>query len=55
LSLLDVDERMDEDLVTRDVIMGGAVLGSNDVFKDKDEEDEEDGGEGESFPILEQV
>lgn len=25
LSLLDVDERMDEDLVTRDVIMGGAV------------------------------
>jgi len=50
LSLLDIDERMDEDLVTRDVIMGGAVLGSNDVFKDNDE-----GGDGESFPILEQV
>jgi len=52
LSLLDVDddERMDEDLVTRDVIMGGAVLGSDDVFKDND-----DGGDGESFPILEHV
>jgi hypothetical protein len=50
LSLLDVDERMDEDLVTRDVIMGGAVLGSNDVFKENDE-----GGDGESFPILEHV
>jgi hypothetical protein len=50
LSLLDVDERMDEDLVTRDVIMGGAVLGSIDVFKDKDE-----GGDGESFPMLEHV
>jgi len=50
LSLLDVDERMDEDLVTRDVIMGGAVFGSNDVFKGKDE-----GGDGESFPILEHV
>ncbi len=41
---------MDEDLVTRDVIMGGAVLGSNDAFKENDE-----GGDGESFPILEHV
>jgi hypothetical protein len=50
LSLLDVVERMDEDLVTRDVIMGGAVLGSSDEFKDNDE-----GGDGESFPMLEHV
>jgi hypothetical protein len=55
LSLLDVDERMDEDLVTRDVIMGGAGLGSNDVFKDNDEHDDDEGGEGESLPILEHV
>jgi len=55
LSLLDIDERMDEDLVTRDVIMGGAVFGSNDVFEDKDEDDEDEGGDGESFPILEHV
>ncbi len=54
LSLLDIDERMDEDLVTRDVIMGGAVLGSNDVFKDNDEDNDE-GGDGEFFPILEHV
>ncbi len=45
---------MDEDLVTRDVIMGGAVLGSNDVFKDNDEDNDE-GGDGEFFPILEHV
>jgi hypothetical protein len=55
LSLLDVDERMDEDLVTRDVIMGGAVLGSNDVFKDNDDDEDDEGGDGESFPILEHV
>lgn len=55
LSLLDVDERMDEDLVTRDVIMGGAVFDSNEVFKDNDDDDEDEGGDGESFPILEHV
>ena len=32
LSTLDVDEGMDEDLVTSDVIMGGAGLGNNDVL-----------------------
>ena len=32
LSMLDVDEGMDEDLVTSDVIMGGAGLGNNDVL-----------------------
>jgi hypothetical protein len=55
LSLLDIVERMDEDLVTRDVIIGGAVLGSNDVFKDKEDDDDDEGGDGESFPILEHV
>lgn len=55
LSLLVVDERMDEDLVTRDVIMGGAVFDSNEVFKDNDDDEDDDGGDGESLPILEQV
>ena len=49
LSLLDLDERIDEDFVTRDVIIGGAVFGSDDVFEDKDEA----GGDGESLPMLE--
>jgi hypothetical protein len=40
LSVLDADERMDED-----VIMGGAVFGNNN----------DEGGDGESFPILEHV
>ena len=55
LSLLDVDDRMDEDFVTRDVIMGGAVLGSSDDVFSENDEDEDDGGDGESFPILEHV
>ena len=50
LSLLDVDERTDIGLVTRDVIIAGVVLGSDDVLKDKDEGD--DIG---SLPILEHV
>ena len=55
LSLLDADERMDEDFVTRDVIMGGAVFGSSDdAFNEKDD-DEDEGGEGESLPMLEHV
>lgn len=31
-STFDVDEGMDEDLVTSDVIMGGAGFGNNDVL-----------------------
>lgn len=55
LSLLAVDETVDDALVTRDVIIGGAVLGSNDVFNDSDEDDDDEGGDGESLPILEHV
>ncbi|CAF5091701.1 unnamed protein product, partial [Rotaria socialis] len=56
LSVLTADERVDEDLFTRDVIIGGAVLGSNDVFKDKyEDDDDDDGGDGESLPMLEHV
>lgn len=50
LSLVDVDERMDEDLLTRDVIIGEALVDSNELFKDN-----ELGGDGESLPILEHV
>ena len=38
--------------------MGGAVLASIDGFKDNvddDDVDEDNGGDGESFPILEHV
>lgn len=55
LSLVDVDERTDEDLLTRDVIIGDAVFNSKELFKDNDDDDDDVGGDGQSFPILEHV